>query len=209
MLIHRSPSRRTKKDQRPGGSAVGLTHLQWQYTVSGLPGPLPPMVPAAETTPDPPRRNDPGLSVAACRRPGFDHPDVEPGRRQAATLGKSLCLGHDAGDSVRGNAKAKLPGPPARTLPLGKPAWRPRSASAVGSDVLSCATAPSALAGVLRFDFLPERFMGNAASFSKPLPGGFQNRLQLGGVTHKQPLNIVLALGPEQDRYRFALPGHD
>src|SRR5262249_13574803 len=29
------------------------------------------------------------------------------------------------------NAKAKLPGPPARTLKLGKPGWRPRSASAV------------------------------------------------------------------------------
>jgi len=28
---------------------------------------------------------------------------------------------------------AKLPGPPARTLKLGKPGWRPRSASAVGS----------------------------------------------------------------------------
>ena len=30
----------------------------------------------------------------------------------------------------RPNAKAKLPGPPARTLTLGKPPWRPRSASA-------------------------------------------------------------------------------
>src|SRR5262249_31586514 len=28
------------------------------------------------------------------------------------------------------NAKAKLPGPPARSLKLGKPGWRPRSASA-------------------------------------------------------------------------------
>src|SRR5215475_4366496 len=33
------------------------------------------------------------------------------------------------------NAKAKLPGPPARTLKLGKPGWRPRSASAVGSTL--------------------------------------------------------------------------
>src|SRR5689334_12913302 len=31
------------------------------------------------------------------------------------------------------NAQAKLPGPPARTLKLGNPGWRPRSASAVGS----------------------------------------------------------------------------
>lgn len=30
------------------------------------------------------------------------------------------------------NVKAKLPGPPARTLKLGKPGWRSRSASAVG-----------------------------------------------------------------------------
>ena len=30
-------------------------------------------------------------------------------------------------------AQAKLPGPPATTLKLGKPGWRPRSASAVGS----------------------------------------------------------------------------
>src|SRR5262249_19671993 len=30
-------------------------------------------------------------------------------------------------------AKAKLPGPPARTLKRGKPGWRPRSASAAGS----------------------------------------------------------------------------
>src|SRR6516165_10495017 len=30
-------------------------------------------------------------------------------------------------------AKAKLPEPPARTLKRGKPGWRPRSASAVGS----------------------------------------------------------------------------
>src|SRR6266481_4317627 len=29
---------------------------------------------------------------------------------------------------------AKLPGPPARRLKLGKPGWRPRSASAAGSD---------------------------------------------------------------------------
>jgi clan AA aspartic protease len=30
------------------------------------------------------------------------------------------------------NGTAKLPGPPARTLKLGKPGWRPRLASAVG-----------------------------------------------------------------------------
>src|SRR5262249_26321828 len=34
---------------------------------------------------------------------------------------------------VSPNDKDKLPGPPARTLKLAKPGWRPRSASAVGS----------------------------------------------------------------------------
>ena len=34
------------------------------------------------------------------------------------------------------NDKAKLPGPPIRTLKLGKPGWRPRSASAGGSACL-------------------------------------------------------------------------
>src|SRR5262249_38843084 len=47
----------------------------------------------------------------------------------------------------RPNAKAKLPGPPARTLKRGKLGWRPRSASAVGS-------APRRLRGSLRLDSL-------------------------------------------------------
>jgi hypothetical protein len=37
------------------------------------------------------------------------------------------------------NTKAKLPWPPARTLKVGKPGWRPRSASTVGSAALSVA----------------------------------------------------------------------
>src|SRR5262249_2353546 len=57
--------------------------------------------------------------------------------------------------------------------------------------------------------FLPKRFMRNAASLSKSFPSGFQNRLQLWRVPHEQPLQIVLALRPEQYGYRFALAGHN
>src|SRR6266850_1378563 len=35
----------------------------------------------------------------------------------------------------RSNDQAKLPGPPATTWKLGKPKWRPRSTSAVGSPM--------------------------------------------------------------------------
>src|SRR6516162_3249684 len=55
--------------------------------------------------------------------------------------------GPNLAEVKRPNAKAKLPGTPARTLKLGKPGWRPRSASAVGS-------APSRRRGSLRLDSL-------------------------------------------------------
>src|SRR6266545_1247549 len=66
---------------------------------------------------------------------------------------------------------------------------------------------PFLLAGILRFDFLPKRFMRYAVSLSKALPGGFQNGLQLWRVSHEQPLQIVLAPRTEQDGDRFALAG--
>src|SRR5438552_3495871 len=94
-------------------------------------------------------------------------------------------------------------------LKLRKPGCRPRSASATGSAVLSRATSLRTLAGILRFDFFPEGFMGNAAPFSKPLSSGFQDRLQSRRVSHEQALNILLGLGAEQDRDRFALARHD
>src|SRR6516164_9189348 len=61
----------------------------------------------------------------------------DPDRRGSLRLPSrhvSLPGAADAVAQVRpDNAKAKLPGPPARTLKRGKPGWRPRSASADGS----------------------------------------------------------------------------
>src|SRR5437870_3886723 len=77
------------------------------------------------------------------------------------------------------------------------------------SAVLSCATSFGALAGILRFDFLPERFMRYTASCSESFPSRFQYRLEFGRVSHEQPLKIFLALGAEQYCDRFAFAGHN
>lgn len=77
------------------------------------------------------------------------------------------------------------------------------------SDRFFHATSPGILAGIFRLDFFPENGMRNATSFSKPLSSRCQDRLQLWRVPHKQALKILLAFGPEQNRYRFALARDD
>jgi hypothetical protein len=88
-------------------------------------------------------------------------------------------------------------------------AVRGLSSSSPGSAFLSCSTSFATLAGILCFDFLPKRFMRNAAPFAESLPSGFQDRLQLSRVAHEQTLQIVLILGPEQYGDRFAFAGHN
>src|SRR5207253_1066991 len=83
-----------------------------------------------------------------------------------------------------------------------------RSASLAGWAVLCRATSFSPLIGLFRFDLLPKRFMGYAASVSKSLPSSLQNGLQLRRVPHEQPLKILLAPGVEQYCYRLALAGN-
>src|SRR5205085_2014919 len=56
------------------------------------------------------------------------------------------------------NAAAELPGPPARTSTRGKPGWRPRSASAVGS-----AAPPRSLTNQPRHIAQVHRILGAAA----------------------------------------------
>src|SRR5262249_48788914 len=65
------------------------------------------------------------------------------------------------------------------------------------------------LAGGLRFYFLPESFMRNALARAKALPGGLQDGLQLGRVSHEQTFQVFFIPRGYQDRNRFAIPGDD
>jgi hypothetical protein len=64
----------------------------------------------------------------------------------------------------------------------------------IGSAILSRAIALGVPAGMLRLDFLPEGFVGNAAARSKSLSSGFQDRLQFRRVPHEQALDVLFGL---------------